>query len=421
MPIRLVSFLVAAILGSIASAQPERAYFPPPGEWEMRKPSELGMDDARIAEAVAWALTQETSMPRDFSTQAEIFGRPLGPVPNTRATTNGIILCRGYIIAEWGDTAAVDPSYSIAKSYLSTILGLTIDRGMIPDIDDPVGALVRDGGYDSPHNARVTWAQHAAQTSEWEGELFGKSHTFIGRDEFGSGERRPRELREPGTFYEYNDVRINRFSLSLLRLWGRPLPDVLRTEIMDPIGASDTWAWHAYDNAMVDVDGQPMPSVGGGTRWGGGLWMSTRDHARFALLILRGGVWGSDLAEPEPMEPDDGQPAPGAADDPASPAEDPPGLRRIVSEAWIREATSQQGASPGYGYLWWLNTEPSGDAGAKPSRWPAAPRSSFAALGAGNNSIWIDPEHELVVVWRWHRGGDAQAELYRRVLEAAGE
>jgi CubicO group peptidase (beta-lactamase class C family) len=106
------------------------------------------------------------------------------------------------------------------------------------------------------------------------------------------------------------------------------------------------------------------------------LWISTRDHARFGLLILRKGKWGEE---------------------------------RIVSESWIDAATRQQGKNPGYGYLWWLNTN---------GAWRDAPRSSFAALGAGNNSIWIDPEHDLVVVWRWHRGGDAQAQLYRKIIAA---
>ena len=74
----------------------------------------------------------------------------------------------------------VEPTYSVAKSYLSTILGLTIDRGMIRSIKDPVGEYVRDGGYDSPHNAKITWEDHARQASEWEGTMFGKPSTFIG-------------------------------------------------------------------------------------------------------------------------------------------------------------------------------------------------------------------------------------------------
>lgn len=371
-----------ATLFLVRCAQAQSPYFPPPetrSAWQHRKPAEVGMDDGKVAELVAWALTQETSMPRDFSTQEKVFGKPLGPVPTSRATTNGVIVRRGYIVAEFGDVNAVDPTYSVAKSYLSTILGVTIDRGMIKSVTDRVGDTVRDGGYDSSHNAKITWQHHVTQTSEWEGEMFGKSHTFVGREAFGEGERRPRELKEPGTHYEYNDVRVNRFALSMLRVWKRPLADVLKTEIMEPIGASGTWKYLAYDNAMVEIDGKQMPSVSGGTRWGGGLWISTLDHARFGLLILRGGKW-------------DG--------------------KQLISESWIREATRQQGVQKGYGYLWWLNTE---------NAWPGVPRTSFAAEGAGSNTVWIDPEDDLVVVWRWHKGGEVEKEFLRRVVEAVKE
>jgi CubicO group peptidase (beta-lactamase class C family) len=254
----------------------------------------------------------------------------------------------------------------VAKSYLSTVLGLTIDRGMIRSIKDPVGEYIKDGGYDSPHNARITWADHARQASEWEGSMFGKPSTFVGAEEFGNGEMKPREIHDPGTHYEYNDVRVNRLSLSLLRLWKRPLPDVLKTEIMDPIGASETWRWLGYDNADVEVDGKTMRSVPGGTRWGAGLWMSSRDHARFGLLISRMGNWGG---------------------------------RQLVSASWIKQATTQGGPanSNDYGYLWWLNTK-GGNKG--------VPTSSFQAQGNGSNTIFIDPEHDLVIVWRWHSGGD---------------
>jgi CubicO group peptidase (beta-lactamase class C family) len=351
-------------------------YVPPRGSWAHHDPAREGFDPARLAAAVEWVKTQETDMPRDFSTQVKIFGRPLGPVPNTRALTNGVIIRHGYIVAEWGDTAAVDPTYSVAKSYLSTLLGLAIDRGLIRSIDDPVGSYVHDGGYDSPHNARITWRHHATQTSEWEGELFGKDSRFLDKAEFGAGAMKPRDIHEPGTYFEYNDVRVNRLSLSLLRVWKRPLPQVLKAEIMDPIGASDSWSYRGYANSTVDLDGTPVESVSGGTRWGGGLWMSTLDHARFGLLVLRKGDWGG---------------------------------RRILSEAWLREATSQQGVLKGYGYLWWLNTN---------GRWPGAPASAFAASGAGNNTVWIDPEHDLVIVWRWHKGDPAEREFYKRVLES---
>jgi len=382
--VRFALFLtvIAALAGCARTQGVAQPYFPSASTWERRDPTSLGFDAKALASAIAWAQTQETDWPRDFSSQEKIFGRRLGPIPSTRASTNGLIIRHGYIVAEFGDTNAADPTYSVAKSYLSTIAGLTLDRGMIPSLDQPCSALIHDGGYDSPHNSSITWRHHLTQTSEWQGELFGKDHRFLGESEYGSGAMKPREIKAPGSFYEYNDVRINRLSLSLLRLWKRPLPQVLKSEIMDPIGASATWRWIPYDNAMVDIDGTPMPSVSGGTRWGGGLWISAQDHARFGLLMLRRGNWNG---------------------------------RQILSSDWIAQATTPNtsptcpGARPDYNMLWWLNTT---------GFWPAAPKSSYSAQGAGDNSIWVDPEHDLVIVWRWHKGGDAKAEFYRRVLES---
>ena len=340
-------------------------YYPGKGDdWQKVVPAQVGIDEAILNNAVTWAKTQETTqMKPDFSTQEVIFGKLLGPMPRDRAQTNGIILRHGYIVAEWGETQRPDPTYSVAKSVLSTILGITLDRGMIKNIQDPVAKYIQDGGYDSEQNRQITWEHHARQTSEWEGEMFGKKHDFVGKEAFGQGERKPRALQAPGTFYEYNDVRINRFALSLLRLWQKPLPQVFREEIMNPIGASDTWQYVPYQNSTVLLDAKPMPSVSGGTRWGGGLWINTRDEARFGYLMLRQGHWGN---------------------------------KQIVSADWIKQATTRGPVGPDYGYLWWLNTE--GKA------WPDAPRNSFAALGAGSNTIWIDPTHDMVIVWRWHNG-----------------
>ena len=60
---------------------------------------------------------------------------------------------------------------------------------------------------------------------------------------------------------------------------------------MDPIGASTTWRWYGYENSWVNIDGQMMQSVSGGGHWGGGMWISARDLARFGLLTLRRGRW----------------------------------------------------------------------------------------------------------------------------------
>ncbi|MGH9900077.1 MAG: serine hydrolase domain-containing protein [Pyrinomonadaceae bacterium] len=359
---------------SQVSAPQSAVYYPSPGDgWQRKEPAEVGMDPALLAEAVSYARTHETQIPKDFSTQIETFGSLLGPLPKERGGTNGMIIRHGFIVAEWGDTKRIDPTYSAAKSFLSTLLGLAIDRHLVADVHDPVRKYVTDGGYDSPHNQKIIWEQHAQQTSEWEGTLWSKSHDFVGIEQFGKGQRKPRALSEPGTHWEYNDVRINRLALSLLEVWKRPLPEVLRTEIMDPIGAASTWQYHGYDNSDVVIDGKRMKSVSGGTRWGGGLWISTRDEARFGYLFLRRGKWRD---------------------------------RQLISENWVKPATTPGQLGPDYGYLWWLNT--------RRKQWPSAPASSFAAIGYGSNTIWVDPEHDLVVVWRWHEGNGE--ELFKRIL-----
>jgi CubicO group peptidase (beta-lactamase class C family) len=81
--------------------------------------------------------------------------------------------------------------------------------------------------------------------------------------------------------WAYNDVRINLLSLALLQLFRRPLPEVLASEVMDPIGASDTWQWHGYRNSDVVINGQRVRSVSGGAHWGGGFWWLNHDHAVF--------------------------------------------------------------------------------------------------------------------------------------------
>jgi CubicO group peptidase (beta-lactamase class C family) len=370
------TLLVALALGGAAGeAQNGSPYYPPAGAWEKKAPAELGLDPALLAEAVAFAQSRESTREKDFSDQERIFGSLLGSVPTIRASTNGLVIYKGYVVAEFGDTTWVDPTYSVAKSMLATVAGVAVRDGKLADLEQPVGGLVKDGGYDSPRNAQVTWKMHLQQETEWEGELFGKNADFVGAAAFGQGERKPRELQRPGTHYEYNDVRINRFALSLLRVFRKQVPEVFRDEVMDPIGASNAWRWVPYHNSYVEVDGRRMASVSGGTRWGGGVWINSWDMARFGYLWLRGGKWGD---------------------------------KQLLPPAYVKAAVSPSAHGPDYGYLWWLNTQG--------KNYPGLPTNVYGARGAGSNTITISPDHDLVVVWRWHRGNEA--EFVKRVIAA---
>lgn len=363
--------LLILILLSLAPALSAETYFPPSGEWQKKSPAELGFDPVKLRQAVDYASAHGSTW--DFKKdQVRVFGTPLGPVPKQHAATNGIILRHGYIAAEFGDTKANDPVYSVAKSFLSTVCGLAVDRSLIRDVNDPVAKYIHDGGYDSPHNAKITWKHHLQQESEWEGTMWGKNADFVGAEQFGAGERKPRAIQEPGSFYEYNDVRINRFSLSLLKLFGTGLPEVLKTGIMDPIGASQNWRWIGYDNSTVEIGGRRIALVSGGTRWGGGLWINSLDLARFALLVLNQGKWES---------------------------------RQLISAKWLQDAVIPSAHGPDYGYLWWLDSK----------------KKTFAAVGNGSNTVWIDPQHDIVFVWRWFNNDARDGTLERIVSAVASE
>lgn len=369
-------------------------HYPTADRWERREPEAVGVDADRLAAAVAFAESTESPVERDFSEREERYAiegeyaEPIGPIQRRRGDQSGLVVKDGFVVADWGDPGSVEMAFSVTKSYLSAVAGLAYDRGLIEDVEDRVGASVRDGGFDYSHNDLVTWEQFLHGTSEWEGTLFGKP------DRADRRRGRDRELEAPGTFWEYNDVRINRLSLSLLRVVRRPLPRLLEDGVMDPTGASDTWRWHGYDNADVFVEGrtagQTIRCVSGGGHWGGGLWTDSLDLARFGYLYLRRGEW-------------DG--------------------RQLLSEEWVDKSTTPCELKPTYGYLWWLNTDR--------ELWPDAPETSFAALGYGRNAVWVDPEHDLVVVLRWFgEGGDGdkretgtgehpvQNEFFRRLLAA---
>jgi len=407
------AFVLAALLATAARAAAQAPYYPPPGAgWEHRKPEQVGLTTKAIDSAVALARANESTSPRDLlqnhvqSFAREPFGEAIGPF-KVRGGAAGLIVRKGYIVAEWGDPDRVDVTYSVTKSFVTTTVGLAFDRRMIRDIKDPVRgymtpilALRGPPGVDTPlapvpptnmgwpdavspaprignayaafellepfeseHNRKITWEHLLRQTSDWQGTLWGKPDWAdrFPRNAPDTAAVRNRARNEPGTVYTYNDVRVNLMALASLNVWRRPLPQVLREFVMDPIGASNTWRWFGYDNSWVVMDGQLVQSVAGGAHWGGGMFISARDMARFGYLTLRGGKWGT---------------------------------RQLISEEWIGKSRSPGAANDAYGFAnYFLNT------GRKAM--PNAPESAFWHLGNGSNIIYVDQTNDLVIVARW--------------------
>jgi len=350
------------------------------------------MQHEKLERAVQFAIENEIPWSRDtdgvwgvHQEDPPPWNRLLGPV-HARGPVSGAIVLDGETLISWGEPDRADLTFSVAKTYLALLAGVAHDRGLLPDVDRPVGARVRGIGFDAGRNARVTWAHLLQQTSEWEGECFGipdqvdRYRVVQLQGAAPTGKKGdPRPLQTPGTYWEYNDVRINQLSLALLHLFGRPLPEVFGESIMRPIGASDDWRWKGYDNAWIDLNGRRIQSVPGGSHWGGGVSIGSTDQARIGRMML-----------------DDGK----------------AGGRHVISSGWIRRMRTPCPIAPFYGYLIWLNHAR--------RLFPSAPESSCFAIGAGGNVTWIEPERRMVLVARWIAPEHAD-EFFSRVLEAIDE
>ena len=368
---------------------PADTYFPD-ATWQHKSAAESGIDAQKLSEAIDFAIAGEIKAPRDLVANhyqtfgREPFGDAIGPIKE-RGEPTGVIIHQGYIVAEWGEPLGINMTHSVTKSFLSSVVGLAVDRGMIASVDDTVREYVAPiqlyaqpaisnkadrfetsdllFPFETAHNRTITWDSLLRQTSDWEGTLWGKPD-WADRPSDNPAEWRTRARHKQGTVYQYNDTRTNALALAALNVWRRPLPQVLKEHIMDPIGASNTWRWFGYENAWVVLDGSLVQSVTGGGHWGGGMYINAYDMGRFGYLSLRHGKWKD---------------------------------RQLLSDAWIDRALTPTKPEPVYGFMnWFLNTDQ--------KRWPSAPASAFAHIGNGTNMVYVDREHDLVAVVRWIDG-----------------
>lgn len=383
--------------------------------WETRAPADLGFDPERLRDALAYAQSLKSTYGRDLRElyQKGEFDKPpwnvaLGPVRN-RGGRNGIVVKDGYIAAEWGDTSRADMASSVTKIFLNASVGLLLGDGVLADLDRPVAESLPGPLFSSAQNESVSWRMLLQLVSEWEGSIWdipdqvdrnrrvipaGAGHpTAREADEAAAGrvvaeppatrayrvKRRlrklfglprakdrkgaPRPLNAAGTHFEYNDIRVNCLSLALMHRARRGLPGLLKEGVMDPIGATGGWEWLGYDHAREDIDGRLIPGVAGGSHWGGGMYISSRDLARFGLLYARKGRWGAD---------------------------------QLLPAGFVDQSFAPGPVNPTFGMLWWLNRDR--------RVYPTLPETGAFAYGAGSNILWVDPARDIVVAARWYHG-----------------
>jgi CubicO group peptidase (beta-lactamase class C family) len=326
-----------------------------------------------LKEAIQFIEKCETPWSRDASPPWGIhevdpppYNRLYGPV-HGRGPVSGVIFHKHVMLAEWGQPRKADLTFSVAKTYLALLAGIAFDQGLLPDVHEPVLQKCPGIGFEGERLNRITWHHLLQQTSEWEGTCLGipeqvDRYRWLtyqpGKADGIKGDARP--LGEPGSRFEYNDVRINQLSLALLHLFKRPLPEVFEEFFRKPLGCTGEFQWVGYEQGWTDVNGQRMMSVPGGSHWGGGVSISARDQALIGMMLMGNGYFKG---------------------------------QQILSAKWLDMMQQSCDVASYYGYLIWLNKDG--------ALFKDAPRSSWFALGAGSSVTWVDPKLELVCIMRW--------------------
>lgn len=394
---------IAQTAGRSQKALSPEIYFPEYGSWQTKDPASLGVKATLLKEAVDFAIASEVKNPRSMEENhyrtfgKEPFGEGIGPFAD-RGDPTGLIIYKGYVVAQWGEPNRCDMTHSVTKSFLAATVGLALDKGLIRSVKDTVAHYVppielythgevrrpaEDFGkpmllypFATAHNKDISWDDMLRQTSDWEGTLWGKPD-WADRPDADASKWLNRQRGKPGTTWEYNDVRVNALALAATMVWRKPLPQVLKENIMDKIGASNTWRWTGYRNAWIVLDGQPVQSVSGGGHWGGGMFINAWDMARFGLLTLHKGNWNG---------------------------------QQLLSESFFDMATMPTTPKPDYGFMnFFLNTDK--------KYMPGAPATAYCHIGNGTNMIYVDPENDVVAVVRWF-DSKQQNEIVKRILAA---
>ena len=245
-------------------------------------------------------------------------------------------------------------SWSVAKSFISALVGIAYEEGLIDSLDDPVTKYLNDfkeTGYDG-----VTIKDILQMSS---GVLFNEDYADYDSDinRFGRAVATGTSMRdfsktltrerEPGTYMHYVSINTQVLGFLLQEVTNKSISQYLYDKIWNPLGMEDS-AYFILDDVKDEFAL-------------GGLNATLRDYAKFGLLYLRNGRWNDN---------------------------------QIISKQWIEDSHSTDGihlvpgeretsSNPwGYGYQWWV---------------PGFPDTDYTASGVYNQYIYIDPLSEIVI------------------------
>jgi CubicO group peptidase (beta-lactamase class C family) len=351
----LLAILIAAVLGVYAwawSSTDESTI----ARAIMWRESDVGDQDrfpARRVPAGARPSPLPTGVEAHFAVSAEGIG--LDEFLRGKDTLAFVVVHEDRIVLErYFDGAtreSLQTSFSVAKSFVSTLVGIAIDAGLIGSVDDPVTDYVPELVARDPRFRQITLHHLLTMSSgiHYEAEAgfpwpFGdNTYTYYGVDLRDVALNRVRVAAPPGLAWQYNNYHPLLLGLVLERATGMSVSEFMATRLWQPLGAEADATW------SLDSERSGFEKMESGVN------ARAVDYARFGLLFLHDGEWNG---------------------------------RRIVSEDWVHAATrADMTADPsnyyGYRYFWWLDA-------ARPGR--------FYAMGKYGQFIYVAPDADAVIV-----------------------
>ncbi|MEV6559938.1 serine hydrolase [Nocardia sp. NPDC051756] len=314
---------------------------------------------APSARPYQWPIGEPLELPDHH----EFGGRPRSSEDFFRETDTAalLVLHAGRIRHEryalTGGQAVQWISMSVAKSFISALVGIAVAEGHIRGIEEPISAYVpveRGSAYDGVSIKHVLqmssgarWNEDYSDPASDVARLNAASAGYGTYDELVATMTR---AAEPGRVCRYSSADTQALGSLLVHATGRSITEYMREKLCEPLGSTSPGYW------LLDGAGREAAF--------GGLNLTARDFAKLGELYRNDGRWQGE---------------------------------QIVPQAWVRDSVRADAAhlAPGrpivgthpidfgYGYQWWL---------------PASTRGEFCAIGVYNQFVYVDPTAEVVIV-----------------------
>jgi CubicO group peptidase (beta-lactamase class C family) len=285
---------------------------------------------------MAYIKPEEAGFSREKLQEAKAFYKTLD-------STALFVVYDGVVIASWGEIHRKYLTHSIRKSLLSALYGIEVDRGRIN-----LYKTIYDLGIDD--YPRLTMKEKRANIEDMLTCRSGVYHDAAAESPEMVADRPPRGHHNPGEYWWYNNWSFNALGTVYEKLTNAKIGERFYEKIAAPIRMQDFEKKDAFYYYRPDRSIHPAYP----------FRMSARDLARFGLLYLNKGKWG---------------------------------YKKIIPGEWVEKSTSTVavtgGVYNGYGYMWWVRTG---------KRY--VPYDMYAALGMYGHSLFVVPEHKLVLVHR---------------------